>query len=267
MLTKFSLSLGMVGEYAHATRRLQYGLIGYPLGHSASQLLFEQRVQQTGRAAQYALYECQDPTNFPEFFRRHPNLLGANVTHPHKQRVIPYLDDLHPKAVQIGAVNLIHKAQGRWVGYNTDYTACMEMFPRWTSFLVRGVVILGTGGAARAVGGALQDMGVRYRYVSRHHAPSAVSYDALHRDPTPLIHCGMVVQATPLGTHPAVASCPPIPYEVLNRTQCAYDLVYNPVETLFLKRAKAQGCLVKNGYEMLERQFQHSWQRWFNPRI
>ena len=240
-----------------------YGLIGYPLGHSHSKTLFEKKAKQTGRQLSYALCEWRDAATLADFFLLHPTMRGANVTHPHKRNILPHLQRLHPKAAQIGAVNLLCKESGDWVGYNTDYMACKNIFARLARYTRRGVLVLGTGGAARAVARALQALDVPYDYVSRDPASQRLNYEALKRDPASLARCGMVVQATPLGTHPRVADCPDIPYHALHGAQLAYDLVYNPTETLFLQKAKTQGCATKNGYEMLELQFQYGWDVWF----
>ncbi|MFQ5447779.1 MAG: shikimate dehydrogenase family protein [Saprospiraceae bacterium] len=246
---------------SHQKERL-FGLIGHPLGHSFSKKYFSEKFREEGlRDCRYELFPLSDIAALPQLLAAHPGLCGLNVTIPHKQRVIPFLHEMEAEASAAGAVNCIRINGGRLTGYNTDIFGFEQSLQRFLSGL-RPVqsLILGTGGAARAVAYVFKKLDLPYRFVSRHSQPGMLTYEDLTAevvDGSPL-----VVNATPLGTFPNVEECPPIPYHCLTREHLLFDLVYNPQKTLFLARGEARGARISNGLEMLHLQAEKAWEIW-----
>ncbi len=244
---------------------IRYGLIGYPLSHSFSKQYFATKfARENITDVTYELFPLEAIERLPALLRQHPHLVGLNVTIPHKQRVIPLLDRLDPVAERIGAVNTIkiNPDSGQRVGYNSDYYGFKQSLTPWLSQrAMKSALVLGTGGASKAVVCALQDLGIDYQYVSRNQSPQAISYQAL-RDDYSLTDFSLIINTTPLGMSPHVDAAPDLDYDQLKAAQLCYDLVYNPEETLFMKRAAAQGASVKNGLEMLHLQAEKSWEIW-----
>ena len=244
----------------------KYGLIGYPLKHSFSIGYFNEKFEAENIDAQYVNFEIPDIRDFMEVIEENPNLCGLNVTIPYKEQVIPYLDELDKDTAKIGAVNVIKiirlpKGKVKLVGYNSDivgFTQSIEplLQPHHTNAL-----ILGTGGASKAVFHGLDNLGIKATFVSR----TKKSDDILtYRELTPEImqEHTVIVNTTPLGMYPKVDFCPDIPYDQLTPNHLLYDLLYNPNETLFMKKGKEQGAVVKNGLEMLLLQAFASWEIW-----
>lgn len=244
----------------------KYGLIGYPLKHSFSIGYFNEKFEAENIDAQYVNFEIPDIRDFMEVIEENPNLCGLNVTIPYKEQVIPYLDELDKDTAKIGAVNVIKiirlpKGKVKLVGYNSDiigFTQSIEplLQPHHTKAL-----ILGTGGASKAVFHGLDNLGIKATFVSR----TKKSDDILtYRELTPEImqEHTVIVNTTPLGMYPKVDFCPDIPYEQLTPNHLLYDLLYNPNETLFMKKGKEKGAVVKNGLEMLLLQAFVSWEIW-----
>lgn len=240
----------------------KFGLIGFPLTHSFSKQYFTEKFSREGITdAAYELYELPDLSALPEFIVGNPDLQGLNVTIPYKQAIIPYLHHLDSAAARIGAVNVIRIAAGIRTGYNTDYLGFLEALQEFYPKEVRTrALVLGTGGAAKAVQAALARAGVPYQIVSRTPAPQQLSYQEL--SPSIMEACNLIINTTPLGTFPETEACPPIPYQYLSRQHYLFDLVYNPAETLFMKNAREKGAKTTNGYEMLVRQAEAAWQIW-----
>ncbi len=243
-----------------------YGLIGYPLSHSFSIDYFNNKFESESIAAQYLNFEIADVHQLSDLIAQYPNLCGLNVTAPYKEQVLPLLDELDDDARAIGAVNVIkfeRNADGTLRclrGYNSDTVGFgRTMEPLLEPDMDRALV-LGSGGAAKAVRHALQQLGVEVQLVSRHKSAHTIVYEELTRQ-TVLAH-KLVVQATPLGKYPQVDECPDFPFRFLTRHHLAYDLIYNPEETLFMQRAHAQGARVKNGLEMLLLQAFVSFEIW-----
>ena len=235
----------------------QYGLLGYPLGHSFSRAFFSDKFAREGIDAEYLNFELPDIAALPAILDGHPDLRGFNVTIPYKQAVMAYLDDISPEARAIGAVNTVKIAVNRLIGHNTDVIGFRDSLrpllqPHHTQALV-----LGTGGASRAVTHALDALGIAWRYVSR---KGSFSYADL--TPAILADYTLIVNCTPLGMSPRIDACPDIPYEALTSRHLLYDLVYNPEETLFLRRGRERGAATKNGLEMLHLQALAAWQIW-----
>ncbi len=241
----------------------QFGLIGYPLSHSFSKKYFSDKFEKASITdAHYELYELKSLQDFKNWMNTVSNLKGLNVTIPYKQEVIPFLDQLNDKAKAIGAVNVIKKeSDGTYTGYNSDYYGFKNSLEDFLDNpFPKKALVLGTGGASKAVIVALQDMGIDYRYVSRHASGVTLGYEELT---TELIATHqLIINTTPLGMYPAIDQCPPIPYEAIGPAHYLYDLVYNPQETLFMKKGLVQGAKVKNGLDMLILQAEKAWEIW-----
>ncbi|MBG8553405.1 shikimate dehydrogenase family protein [Hymenobacter guriensis] len=240
-----------------------YGLLGRTLTHSFSQTYFTQKFQSLQLADHhYELFELPFIDELPALLERHPELRGLNVTIPYKENVWPYLHDTAPTAARVGAVNVIEfRPDGRLIGHNTDMIGFRESV---RDFLPRGfegrALVLGNGGAAKAVEVALRDLNIGYWIVSRHPLGAGLTYEEL----TPELLRGhqLIINTTPVGTYPNVDDCPTLAYEALTPEHFLYDLVYNPRETEFMKRGQAQGAATKNGFEMLCLQAEAAWDIW-----
>jgi shikimate dehydrogenase len=244
-----------------------YGLIGYPLVHSFSRDFFNRKFEAEGIDALYLNFEIQDIGQLMEVIARYPNLRGLNVTAPYKRAVIPWLDSLDGDATAVGAVNVIrlHREtlSGRPTalsGHNTDVTGFARTVPAILTPYRTRAMILGTGGAALAVSASLQRHGVEVQFVSRHKREGILVYEEITR--AMVAEHGIIVNATPLGKFPDVDVCPDFPYRFLTPQHLCYDLIYNPEETLFLKKSAQQGAQIKNGIEMLLLQAFDSYDIW-----
>lgn len=243
-----------------------YGLIGYPLGHSFSQKYFSEKFTREGIAdACYELFPLKNIADLPALLEQNPDLRGLNVTIPHKENVLPFLHELDETARAVGAVNCIKIENQKLKGFNTDVIGFEKSLQtvdggRWAVHGTRAL-ILGTGGASKAVAYVLKKRGISYKFVSRHPiGENQISYTDLSSFLTP--HPSLLINTTPLGMAPNVDVCPDLPFERLTPEHFVYDLIYNPSETLLLRRAKAQGCVVKNGLEMLQLQAEAAWEIW-----
>lgn len=239
-----------------------YGLIGYPLTHSFSEKYFGKKFSDENITdCTYKLYEMPEITALPALLQQVPHLRGLNVTVPHKQNVIPYLDAIEPEAEKIGAVNVIKLQNGKAIGYNSDYQGFMQSLQNFYPVHSQSqALVLGNGGAAKAVVAALNHLNVRHKLVSRNPHPGQLAYQDLTE--TVLETYSLIINTTPLGTYPQVETCPDLPYNYLSANHYLFDLVYNPAETLFLRQGREAGAYTKNGYEMLVLQAEISWQIW-----
>lgn len=243
-----------------------YGLIGYPLKHSFSAAFFSEKFRRERIDAEYLNFEIPNISELSDIISSHPTLKGLNVTIPYKEVVIPFLDEISDEAKEIGAVNVIkiERCSDGHVslkGFNSDYIGFRESIsPLIRSEIHKKALILGTGGASKAVRQALNDFGIENRFVSRTKSEHNFSYGELTKEI--LQEYTVIVNSSPIGTFPKSDEYPAIPYEFLTSNHLLYDLVYNPAETLFLKKGKAQGAIVKNGAEMLERQAVAAWEIW-----
>lgn len=247
-----------------------YGLLGRKLGHSLSPRLHNPFLKERGIKEPYRLFEISEIDDFPLLLKKQPEIRGLNVTVPYKESVMPYLDEIDSLAKEAGAVNVIKikERDGKRIlkGFNTDVSG----FSQSIKPLIRideepKALILGTGGAAKAVGAAFRGLGVRYRYVSRSPEDGQLGYDEL--TPVILQEFDIIVNATPLGMYPDVDKYPPLPYSSLSEKHLCFDLIYNPEETEFLRRAREAGARTKNGLEMLELQAEGSRKIWFDNEI
>ena len=239
----------------------QFGLIGYPLSHSFSKGYFAEKFQKEGIAdCQYDVFPVADIEDFVELCEQHKNLAGLNVTIPYKEKIIPFLDELNEEAAAIGAVNTIKFINGKKIGYNSDcYGFEMSLKPLLKPYHTNAL-ILGTGGASKAVEYVLKKLGISFQYVSRNKSANTINYDEL--DEHIIHHSKLIINSTPLGMYPDIENSPDIPYDFITDKHLLYDLIYNPEETQFLKKGKQHGAQTKNGLEMLYLQAEKSWKIW-----
>ncbi|OJU42294.1 MAG: shikimate dehydrogenase [Bacteroidales bacterium 45-6] len=242
-----------------------YGLVGFPLKHSFSRKFFTEKFARENIDAQYLNFEIPDIAQFPGIIAANPDLRGLNVTIPYKEKVIPYLDELDPQAQEIGAVNVIRVekegSETRLVGYNSDLLGFQNSIaPILRPEIHRKALILGTGGASKAVRCGLKNLGLETKFVSRRAAQGQFSYSDLNKEV--LSEYNVIVNTTPLGTFPNVEEAPEIPYDLLGEENLLFDLVYNPEETKFLKLGKNKNATTKNGAKMLELQAIAAWEIW-----
>ncbi len=242
----------------------KYGLIGYPLKHSFSKGFFNDKFTSEKIDAEYVNFEIESITEFPDIIKMNPNLKGLNVTIPYKEKVIPYLDEIGPNAKNIGAVNVIKfdrsKGKLRLIGYNSDIIGFKQSIDSLLEPTHKKALILGTGGSSKAVYHGLLQLGVESVFVSREKSGGKLTYQEL--TPEVMKEYTVIVNCTPIGMFPKVDACPEIPYELLTKHHLLYDLLYNPDETLFLRKGKEQGAVIKNGLEMLLLQAFASWDFW-----
>ncbi|MGI4740686.1 MAG: shikimate dehydrogenase family protein [Janthinobacterium lividum] len=242
-----------------------FGLLGRSLAHSFSQRYFGEKFERLQLADHhYELFELAEISELPQLLAHHAELAGLNVTIPYKEQIWPYLTQVAPSAALVGAVNVIaFGADGGLVGHNTDYVGFRESLRQFYPHVAGSrALVLGTGGAAKAVSVALQELGIGIQPVSRRPLAGHFTYEEL--TPEVLAAHSLIVNTTPLGTYPNVAECPPLLYAALTSQHYLFDLIYNPGETLFLQRGRAAGAHIKNGLEMLELQAEAAWEIW-NP--
>lgn len=237
-----------------------YGLIGYPLGHSFSKKYFTQKFAEEGLDCRFENFPIEDITMLPALLEEHPLLLGLCVTIPYKEKVIPYLHELSAEVRQIGACNSIRIREGLLTGFNTDTTGFRQSLLKQLQPYHTKALVLGTGGASKAVEYVLQQMGIVYTLVSRNPRQGAVSYTMLNAEM--IKDHLLIVNASPVGTFPHANQCPAIPYEGIGERHLLFDLVYNPEKTLFLKKGEERGAAIQNGYPMLIGQAEASWELW-----
>lgn len=244
-----------------------FGLIGNPLGHSRSQEYFRARFKTDHLTGyDYLPFPLESIDRFPALLEKYPSLEGVNVTIPYKESIIPYLDTLSSEAKQIGAVNvvLIRKTDEKIVleGHNTDAQGFQLSLPE--HFPYRRALVLGTGGASKAVCFALNGRGIKAIKVGRKPgADNVISYRDLEMNFRELAQESIIINTTPLGMYPEIGACPPVPYDLINESMYLYDLIYNPSETLFLNYAKKKGIPYQNGEQMFLKQAGLAYQLFF----
>lgn len=237
-----------------------YGLVGKTIDYSFSKTFFTSKFEKEKIDAHYRNFDLEDLTQLSDILKSNPDLKGLNVTIPYKTAIIPFLDHLDPQAKAINAVNTIKVENKRLVGYNTDiYGFTKSMFPLIENHHEKALV-LGTGGASKAVKKALHSIGFETQLVSRKKAPNIITYKDLNKE---IIQSHqLIVNCTPLGTYPNIDNHPPIPYQYLTDKHLLYDLVYNPPITTFLALGKEHGAKFYNGQKMLELQAEKAWEIW-----
>lgn len=237
----------------------QYGLIGYPLSHTFSPNYFNQKFKDLHINAHYAAYPLENINQFCDLIQN-TSFKGINVTIPYKESVIPFLDEIDPVAAAIGAVNTIFFKNGKTIGYNSDVIGFEKSLTSWLPHDVSlKALILGNGGAAKAVFYVLDQLGIHYQIVSRD-AKKGMVYEDLSKDV--IEDHKLIINTTPLGMYPAIDEAPKLPYYLLNEKYFLYDLIYNPEKTLFLTEGLNRNSKIKNGYDMLIHQAEGSWQIW-----
>lgn len=242
----------------------KYGLIGYPLGHSFSISYHNQRFADEGINAKYVNFEIPTIDALPEVLSSNPNLKGLNVTIPYKEKVMEFLDYISPEARAIGAVNVIRVEHDgnkiRLKGYNSDVIGFTKSIEPMLEDYHKKALVLGTGGASKAIAYGLKALGVEPVFVSRYERPGTIQYNKI--TPEVVKEYNVIVNCTPLGMYPKTEVCPDLPYEAMDEHNILYDLIYNPDETLFMKKGAEHGAQTKNGLEMLLLQAFASWEFW-----
>ena len=246
----------------------KYGLIGYPLAHSYSKDYFNQKFKSEGIDAEYVNFEIKDVREMKFVLKENPDLCGLNVTLPYKMSVIPLLDSITNNARNIGAVNVIKFKRGGLFGklllegHNSDITGFKQSIEPLLNDTHQKALILGTGGASKAIYHGLLQLGITSTFVARTKEKDiqCITYEEV--SPQTIQEHTVIVHSTPLGMYPNTDVCVNIPYQYITPHHILYDLLYNPDETLFMKKGKEQGATVKNGLEMLLLQAFISWQIW-----
>jgi len=246
-------------------RHKVYGLIGYPLTHSFSMNYFNNMFESESIDAEYVNFEIPEIGDLMEVVAENPNLAGLNVTIPYKEQVIPYMNEMDDEAALIGAVNVIKlirlkNGEVKLKGYNSDVMGFQNSIAPLLNSKRNKALILGTGGASKAINRGLLNLGVEPTFVSRTPREGVISYADL--TPEVMADHKVIVNCTPLGMYPDVDRCPEIPYNLLTPDHLCYDLIYNPDSTAFMKKSRAYGAEVKNGLEMLLLQAFESWNIW-----
>jgi shikimate dehydrogenase len=249
----------------------QYGLIGYPLSHSFSKKYFTEKFEKENITdSEYHLFSIEHLSQFPKLLATHPQLCGLNVTIPYKQSIIPFLDELDTTAKAVGAVNCIKVIAGKGnhlstlIGYNTDVVGFKQSIKPFLEIQHERALILGTGGAAKAVAYVLKEIGIDCFFVSRTKKTGTTENVFLYEELNEHIINAfkLIVNTTPVGMYPNVNDAPQLPYQFIQPAHLLYDLVYNPTETEFLKKGKQQGASAINGLSMLHLQAEEAWRVW-----
>jgi len=242
--------------------RKRFGLLGRKISYSFSKGYFTDKfAKENFEGCTYENFDIEDITTFPEIIKNTLDLKGLNVTIPYKETVLPFLDKLSKKAALIGAVNTIKiTKKGKLKGYNTDYYGFKKSLQPLLKEHHKKALILGTGGASKGVAFALQELKISYTFVSRDPKENAIDYDHINAATFDIYH--IIINSTPVGTSPNVDLFPLIPYEYFTKKHIAFDLIYNPAETHFLKKAKENGAQIKNGLDMLIYQAEKAWKIW-----
>lgn len=243
-----------------------YGILGYPLGHSFSKKYFTEKFEQLSLDAKFLNFELPTIQELPAVLKKNIKLNGLCVTIPYKEEVIQFLDEIDPLAEKLGAVNSIQivrkKNQIKLKGFNTDIYGFLESLKIFLGQKRPQALILGTGGASKAIAGGLEELGIDFKFVSRNAKENCFTYNQLDADI--MSKYKLIVNCSPLGTFPKEDTCPDIPYQLLTKEHFLYDLVYNPAETLYMKKGAAQGAKTHNGLRMLHLQAEKNWEIWTN---
>ena len=240
-----------------------YGLIGFPLGHSFSKSYFNKKFSNEGIDAEYQNFEIEDINELRDTILSN-NISGLNVTIPHKRAVIDLLDEIDTVAEKVGAVNVIkfiHTEHGtKLKGYNTDVIGFKNSISKIIKPNNKKALILGTGGVSKAIDYSLKEMGIETIFVSRNAKEGAISYEMLNMEI--MNEYTIIVNASPVGMYPKIDNAPKIPYEFITENHVVFDTIYNPTETMLMKLAAEKGATVQNGLEMLEKQAIAAWNIW-----
>jgi shikimate dehydrogenase len=238
-----------------------FGLIGFPLSHSFSKKYFSEKfIRENITDCRYELFPLKDISAFADLWKNNPSLMGVNVTIPFKEKVIPFLDLYSDVVAKTGACNCIKKIDGLLKGFNTDVIGFEKVLLQNLKPNHRAALILGTGGAAKAVQYVLGKNAINYLLVSRTPRKDQISYADL--DIELMRAHSLIINTTPVGMYPDIHESPDIPYEYLTENHFLFDLIYNPAKTLFLQKGESQGAFIQNGEGMLVIQADESWSIW-----
>lgn len=243
-------------------KQIKYGLIGKNISYSFSKKYFSNKFKIFHfDNCEYLNFDIPTVKEFPEILAETKGLRGVNVTIPYKEEIIPFLDKLSKNAKKIGAVNtIVISKKKKLKGYNTDYYGFKKAIKPLLQESHKKALILGTGGASKAVAYALRKLKIEFDFVSRNPSEYELSYDELNQDV--FEEYQIIINTTPVGTFPNVDDYPDLDYTLFTPNHIAFDLIYNPEETAFLTKAKAQGAIIKNGYDMLVFQAEKAWELW-----
>ena len=239
----------------------KFGLVGKNIGYSFSKKFFSEKFEKENLFHTYENFDIPSIEVFPKIISENPNLKGLNVTIPYKEEVIKFLNKLDGTAQKIGAVNTIKISEtGKLTGFNTDFYGFQKSLERFLPLKKKNALILGTGGASKAIAYALENLGFNFKFVGRRENSNTIKYESLNKS---IIEKHLlIVNCTPLGTFPNIHEYPAIPYGFITENHLLFDLIYNPVETEFLKQGKTKGAKTTNGLRMLELQAEKAWEIW-----
>ena len=249
-------------DNAQNKSELKFGLIGKNIDYSFSRGYFSNKFKNQDLPYSYENFDIQTILEFEYIAETTEDLKGLNVTIPYKETIIPFLDKLDKRAKKIGAVNTIKFTKtGKRIGYNTDFYGFKKSIQPYLKSYHKNALILGTGGASKAIAYALKKLGIKYSFVSRSETKhTAFTYESLTS--AIISNHQIIINCTPLGTFPDINNCPKIPYDGVTSSHILYDLIYNPAETKFLQIGNAQKALTINGEQMLELQAEKAWKIW-----
>ncbi|MFT3948493.1 MAG: shikimate dehydrogenase [Agriterribacter sp.] len=237
-----------------------FGLIGYPLGHSFSKKYFTEKFERESLDCRFENFPIKHIELLPEIIEQYPTLEGLCVTIPYKEKVLPFLHELSPEVAAINACNSIRITNKKLSGNNTDAIGFEKSLLQQLKPYHSNALILGTGGAAKAVEFVLKKLGITYSIVSRTAQPNVITYASLNDD---IIRKSLlIVNASPAGTYPDSDTYPQIPYNAITEKHFLFDLVYNPPKTIFLQKGEVKGAAIQNGFDMLVNQAEASWEIW-----
>ncbi len=242
---------------------MQLGLIGRSLLHSFSKKYFEEKFIKENVNGSFKNFELNVITEFPEVLKQNPGLIGLSVTVPYKEQIIPYMNEVSPEAKEIGAVNCIHILEGKTIGYNTDVFGFKTSIKPFLEPKHNRALIFGTGGSSKAVAYALKQVGVDCFFVtSREYKKTPNTFFYYELSPIIFSQFLLLVNCTPVGMFPETSETLAIPFSYVTNDHLAYDLIYNPTETVFLENCRAKGATTINGLSMLHLQAEKAWEIW-----
>lgn len=238
-----------------------YGLIGKNISYSFSAQFFSEKFEREKISAVYKNFDLEEIQEFPQLLSSEKNITGLNVTIPYKEKIIPFLDNLDPVASEIGAVNTIKiEPDGKITGYNTDYFGFIESIKPYLQSWHKKALILGTGGASKAIAYGLKKLDIDFKFVSRSPGKEEIYYEDLKQEH--FLEYNILINCTPLGTFPETTSFPPVPVQYFTSKHLVFDLIYNPPQTQLMKLAAQKNAAVLNGRKMLELQALKAWEMW-----